>query len=204
MRKLLFIIGLFFLSIPAFAEDLDYSFSAEVCVGDSYYGASQWYYTRLKRGTKWRPKVDKNNLASMYEGWVSGYDTDGVFGLEFNWHYNKVLALGLSASYSKVSLRYTSWKDSPHKETYSLTYITPSVKVYALNHNHVKLYGATRAGAELKYLHRGKSDGIMFISPCLEIAPVGVEWAGERIFGYNELLLGKRILLISFGVGCRF
>lgn len=77
--------------------------------------------------------------------------------------------------------------------------VMPLVSLFAVDRPHFKLYGKLAAGGQLSV---GDFEGTR-IRPAWQVVPLGLQWGGEKLFGFAEGGYGN-VYLVRMGLGIRW
>lgn len=198
MKKLITLVLLLALAMPAFAQD--YDFEPE----------ERW---TVKANAAYLPTVPI--LIDLFGGIFAGiaiglnkdsnetldFTTPPYFSVEGLYSFNEDWSVGLSVGYCGTVFK-TVDKDTRevhNRSTITLIPINVEGRLNYMNRPNCKLYGSLEAGI---FLNLGNGSGSPVV-PDVQLNPIGVEF-GRRFFGSVELGIGMNYTGIRGGVGYRF
>ena len=144
--------------------------------------------------------VNQNNsttdLYAMYEP-QSRISTGAVATLDYNYALLKWLSVGAQFHYGRLDIRtWTRISNSSNRYIRDMLCFLPEVKLRIPSPAHFRLYSKVAMGICVVPRY---SVGIAY-----DIVPLGVEWAGRRVYGTAELVYGNVIKGGRIGIGYRF
>ncbi|MBO4595201.1 MAG: hypothetical protein J5632_01125 [Bacteroidales bacterium] len=166
-----------------------------------------YFYPNAEFGNSdWRDGYWKSSykLADIYEPYYK-IDSTPTFTAEFNWHPAKFLYVGADLSWNRAwGRRYDPVTDTKiGDKKISSAYLMGKAAFYWVQLPHFKFYSSLYAGAEIRQ-SKIDDDTSLGLKPAFDVNMTGVEWAGDVVFGFAEMLLGTRMNMIKLGVGLRF
>lgn len=166
-----------------------------------------YFYPNSEFGnTDWDDYYWKSNLklADIYEPYYEINSTP-TFTAEFNWHPAKFCYVGADLSWNRAwGRQYDPVTDTKIADKkFSSAYLMGKAAIYWVQFPHCKIYSSLYAGAEFRQCNID-GDRSLKLKPAFDVNIAGVEWAGDVVFGFTEILLGTRMNVIKLGVGLRF
>ncbi len=141
------------------------------------------------------------DLASIYEPRIQAKGGP-LTGVDYAYAVLPWLKLGGSLDYTwlegSVSELFRGVVVNQFKRHYF--YLMPQAKLFALDLPHFKIYGKVAAGMECIL-------GDASVSPvnfAWQLTPIGLQWAGQRVYGSLEITNGHVLQGVRLGVGFRF
>lgn len=198
MKKLITIVLLSVLAVPAFAQD--YDFEPE----------ERW---TVKANAAYLPTVPIliDLFGGIFAGIAIGLNKDSNETLDFTtppyisveglYSFNEDWSAGLSVGYCGTIFK-TVDKDTRevhNRSTITLIPINVEGRLNYMNRPKCKLYGSLEAGI---FLNLGNGSGSPVV-PDVQLNPIGVEF-GRRFFGMVELGIGMNYTGVRGGIGFRF
>lgn len=198
MKKLITIVLLSVLAVPAFAQD--YDFEPE----------ERW---TVKANAAYLPTVPIliDLFGGIFAGIAIGLNKDSNETLDFTtppyisveglYSFNEDWSAGLSVGYCGTVFK-TVDKDTRevhNRSTITLIPINVEGRLNYMNRPKCKLYGSLEAGIFLN-LDNGSGSPVV---PDVQLNPIGVEF-GRRFFGMVELGIGMNYTGVRGGIGFRF
>ena len=142
------------------------------------------------------------DLYCLYEESLQ-LDSAPVFSVDYSYTLKGWLRPGLEFSLGFMRVNSIPPRAFPDREIQSCSQqyysLLPFVNLMALDEPHFKIYGKIGVGGQLT---AGEWKGKSFY-PAWQIAPLGLQWGGERIFGFFELGFGD-VYIARGGVGFRW
>ncbi|MBO4427622.1 MAG: hypothetical protein J5771_03965 [Bacteroidales bacterium] len=206
MKRLIILVFLLCAGLSAFAQDwkdkvVHPKYDVRLSIGGPN-GLFTYPESQFERiGSFWKSDL---KLSDIYEPY---YEINAIptFTAEFNWHPADFWYVGVDMSANKTwGLQFDPVTDTQISfKTFYSAYLMGKAAVYWVQFPHCKIYSSLYAGAELRRsnIHGDVSYGL---KPAFDVNIGGVEWAGDVVFGFTEIVFGTRMNFIKLGVGYRF
>lgn len=147
--------------------------------------------------------TSKPDLYDIYEPSFTSVRFSPALTLEYNYNFLKWIKGGVSASYLMMwGKEVAAGKRTGTGRVHALSFV-PHVKFNAINNPHFKLYGGLGCGPAMFIVNDSAGSYTQF-KFAYEIVPIGVEFAGETVYGTSEVTLGNMMLGLRLGIGFRF
>lgn len=144
---------------------------------------------------------DHGDLYSLYEPRLRAEGAPMV-GVDYNYALLPWLKVGVALNWTRLS--GTIYKPNLHRETGTFRqdafYLLPQVKAFYVNLDHFKMYAKAGAGLNINI----GSEYTPLAAFAYDLAPVGLQWAGQRVYGMAELTYGNVVQGVRLGLGFRF
>lgn len=153
-------------------------------------------YTVIETGPEY-----SGDLASLYEPHVRAEGAP-LIGADYAYAVLPWLKLGGTLDYTYLlGETYEAFRNkATGKYERYIVYLMPQAKVFALDIPHFKMYAKVATGLELNL---GNAD-VPVVNFAWSVTPLGMQWAGDRVYGTLELTNGNVLRGIRLGVGLRF
>lgn len=141
------------------------------------------------------------DLASIYEPRVQAEGMP-LFGVDYAYAVLRWLKLGGEMDFTHIhGLTRELYRNTVVNEfSRYAVYLMPQAKVFAVDIPHFKVYAKLALGMNLNL-------GTALVDPvqlAWSVTPLGLQWAGDRVFGTLELTNGNVLQGVRLGVGFRF
>lgn len=141
------------------------------------------------------------DLASIYEPHTQAKG-EPLYGIEYGYAVLPWLKLGASLDYTSLSGKTTEFYRGVvvNEFKHYILYFLPQAKFFAVDIPHFKVYAKLAAGVEAT-LGENVTAPVQF---AWSVTPLGLQWAGDRVFGFTEITNGNVLWGARVGVGIRF
>lgn len=147
-------------------------------------------------------KDNSMDLYGLYESKVRYVESGPGLTLDYNYAILNWLVVGGQFNYHRVSWdQYSLVSGNSFNNTKNKFAILPQVKFRIPSFRHFRLYAKVAAGMTLNIGHYYTNDPVVF---AWEVAPIGCEWGGQRVYGTAEVAYGSVIKGGRIGIGFRF
>lgn len=137
-----------------------------------------------------------SDLYSLYEP-QTRVTTGPVLTFDYNYSVLKWLSVGAQVHYNRLEVKsFTRIENSTDIYMSDMFSFLPEVKLRIPSPAHFRLYGRVAMGVSFAPRFNTRF--------AYDLVPLGIEWAGRRVYGTAELVYGSVIKGGRIGIGYRF